>query len=90
MNGFVAKRVWIAAAAVVATVSGASAGGNCDTYAKYTMQQAKENVSKRCNFKGPRWSLDAARHRAWCKEVGPVGWRAELKIRSKMLEDCKR
>lgn len=89
MNGFVARRVLIATASVMATMSGASAGDNCDTYAKFTLQQAKANVDKRCKFTGPRWSLDANRHRAWCKEVGPAGWRAELKIRSQMLDGCK-
>ena len=89
MNGFVGNRGLIAAALVLTTWGGAQAASECDSYAKLTLQQAKENVEKRCNYKGARWSLDASRHRSWCKDVGPAGWRSELKIRNDMLAKCK-
>lgn len=89
MTGFVGKRILITAALALAAASAAQAGGECDEYAKLTLQQAKENVDKRCNFKGARWSLDANKHRAWCKEVGPAEWRDELKVRNNMLAGCK-
>jgi hypothetical protein len=54
------------------------------------LQQAKRNVAMRCGYSGPRWSLDANRHRKWCEEVGPAGWRAELKVRDQMLARCRR
>jgi hypothetical protein len=57
----------------------AAAGSNCDAYAKLTLQQAKRNVAMRCGYSGPR-----------CEEVGPAGWRAELKVRDQMLARCRR
>ena len=93
MNCFVSKGVFVAATIAVAVLTSgggaAIAGDNCDSYAKLTLQQAKLNVDKRCNFTGPRWSLDANKHRAWCKEVGPAEWRGELKVRNEMLAGCK-
>ena len=76
-------------AMVVVSIAAVHASDNCDSYAKLTLQQAKQNIDKRCNFTGARWSLDANQHRAWCREVGPAGWRAELKLRNDMLAGCK-
>ena len=86
------KSVMAAALVAVAAMNAgpAMAGGNCESYAKLTLQQAKQNIDKRCNFKGAAWSLDANKHRAWCKDVGPVRWRAELQKRNKMLKGCGR
>ena len=92
MGGLVRKSlmlVAVCAAPVLVAASGANAGDNCESYARLTLQQAKQNIDKRCNFQGARWSLDANQHRAWCKEVGPAGWRAELKLRNDMLAGCK-
>ena len=92
MNGLFGKGIKSAALVAMATMSAAGpvlAGANCESYAKLTLQQAKQNIDKRCNFKGPAWSLDASKHRAWCKDVGPAGWRAELRKRNKMLVGCK-
>ena len=75
---------------VVAQDGSAVAGSNCDDYAKLTLQQAKRNVALKCGYSGPRWLLDAKRHRRWCEEVGPAGWRAELKVRDQMLARCRR
>jgi hypothetical protein len=81
--------VSVAAGAVCAGAAGANAGSNCDSYAKLSLQQARENLSRRCGFTGPRWSLEVNRHRQWCEEVGPAGWRSELKMRAQMLTRCK-
>ena len=92
MNGLVGKGMMIAALAAMAggSASGtAMAGTNCNSYAKLTLQQAKQNIDKRCKFKGPAWSLDAGKHRAWCKDVGPALWRVELMKRKRMLDRCK-
>ena len=84
------KGVFVAAAMAVVVSSGlAHAQDNCESYAKLTLQQAKQNVDRRCNFTGARWALDADLHRKWCKDVGPAGWRAELMLRNKMLAGCK-
>ncbi len=90
MNGFATKGAVAFAAVMTSLVTAhvSYANSNCDSYAKLTLQQAKQNVQKRCNFKGPRWSLDANRHRAWCRDVGPSEWRAELKLRNEMLSQC--
>ena len=80
--------VLLAALLVQPLSASANATDNCDAYAKLTLQQVKENVDKRCNFIGARWSLDANEHRAWCREVGPAVWRAELKLRNDMLAGC--
>ena len=94
MNGLFGKKSVISAAllavAAMHAAAPAVAGTNCNSYAKLTLQQAKQNIDKRCNFKGPAWSLDANKHRAWCKDVGPVRWRAELQKRNKMLKGCGR
>ena len=92
MNGLVSKGTKYAVTAVMAVIGlagPASAGANCETYARLTLQQAKKNVDKRCGFKGARWSLDASKHRNWCKAEGPAKWRAELKLRETMLGACK-
>ena len=92
MNGLVGKGIMVAAVAALAGVGAAGtaiAGGNCAAYAKLTLQQAKQNKDRRCNFKGSAWSLDARGHHAWCKQVGPAVWRAELKKRKAMLDGCK-
>lgn len=92
MIGLVSKGVLMAAAMTVATLGGTGlsvAGDNCVSYAKLTLQQAKQNIDKRCKFKGARWSLDVAKHIAWCKDVGPTEWREELKKRNAMLAGCK-
>lgn len=93
MNGLVGKGMMVAAVAALAGVgaagSASAAGGNCAAYAKLTLQQAKQNKDRRCNFKGAAWSLDARGHHAWCKQVGPAVWRAELKKRKAMLDGCK-
>jgi len=90
MSGFVGNRMWLVAVASVMVSASGAVAGDCDTYAKHTLQQVKQNIARGCKFSGPRWSLDVNRHRAWCKEVGPAGWRAELKIRNTMLEkNCK-
>ncbi len=80
----------VAGGILFAHVSAAGASANCDSYAKLTVQQAKRNLTLRCGYSGPRWSLDVNRHRAWCAEVGPAGWRAELKVRDEMLAKCQR
>jgi hypothetical protein len=80
----------IAGGLVITQGGVALAGSNCDAYAKLTLQQAKRNVAMKCGYTGPRWSLDAGRHRRWCEEVGPAGWRAELKVRDQMLASCRR
>ena len=80
----------IAGGLVITQGGVALAGSNCDAYAKLTLQQAKRNVAMKCGYTGPRWSLDASRHRRWCEEVGPAGWRAELKVRDQMLASCQR
>jgi hypothetical protein len=80
----------IAGGLVITQGGVALAGSNCDAYAKLTLQQAKRNVAMKCGYTGPRWSLDARRHRRWCEEVGPAGWRAELKVRDQMLASCRR
>lgn len=93
MNGLFGKGTLSAALLAMAAVGApgpAWAGANCDSYAKLTLQQAKQNIDKRCNFKGAAWSLDANKHRAWCEDVGPARWRGELKKRNKMLQDCKK
>ena len=79
----------VGAASVLFSLAAANASDNCDSYAKLTLQQAKQNIDMRCNFTGARWSLDANQHRTWCREVGPAGWRAELKLRNEMLAGCK-
>lgn len=92
MNGLLGRCIGMAALATVALggAGSASAGrDNCDSYAKLTLQQAKQNIDRRCGFTGPRWSLDANKHRQWCREEGPAAWRAELKIRNQMLSKCK-
>lgn len=89
MGGFVGNRLALMALATVMVSASGAVAGDCNTYAKLTLQQVKQNIAKRCNFSGPRWSLDVNRHRAWCREVGPSGWRAELKIRNEMLAKCQ-
>ena len=92
MNGLVGKGMGFAALAALTaagTMSPAFAGANCDSYAKLTLQQAKQNRDRRCKFTGPAWSLDARKHRAWCRDVGPAVWRAELIKRKRMLDGCK-
>ena len=92
MNGLVGKGTKYAVMTVMAVIGlagPASAGANCETYARLTLQQAKKNVDKRCGFKGVRWSLQASKHRDWCKAEGPAKWRAELKLRDSMLKGCK-
>lgn len=92
MNGLVGKGTKCAAVAVVAVIGlagPASAGANCDTYAKLTLQQVKQNETKNCGFKGARWSNKATDHRNWCRSEGPAKWRAELQLREKMLQGCK-
>jgi hypothetical protein len=94
MNGLFGKGkicALLVATMAAGAVTPALAGGsrNCDSYAKLTLQQAKQNIDRRCNFKGPAWSLDAARHRKWCEDVGPAVWRAELLKRNKMLAGCR-
>jgi hypothetical protein len=81
--------VMVVGGIVVAQAGVAAANSNCDSYAKLTLQQVKRAIALRCGYSGPRWSLDVSRHRAWCQEVGPAGWRAELKIRDQMLARCK-
>lgn len=88
--GKVLAAVAVAGGLVMAQAGAAVAGSNCDSYAKLTLQQAKRNVELKCGFSGPRWSLDANRHRAWCEDVGPAGWREELRIRDQMLARCRR
>ena len=93
LGRYLGSGIFIASVAggLVAALGGqAVAGSNCDAYAKLTLQQAKRNVAMRCGSSGPRWSLDANRHRKWCEEVGPAGWRAELKVRDQMLARCRR
>lgn len=87
MNGMIARCVCTLVAGLALVVS--AQASDCETYARYTLQQVKENVDRGCKFTGPRWSLDVDRHRAWCQEVGPAGWREELKLRKEMLEGCK-
>ena len=81
--------VTLAGGILVAQAGLVEASSNCDSYAKLTLQQVKRAIALRCGYSGPRWSLDVSRHRAWCREVGPAGWRAELKIRDQMLARCK-
>lgn len=96
MTGFgsnIGKRlaaVAVAGGILVGQVGAVAASSNCDSYAKLTLQQVKRAIELRCGYSGPRWSLDVNRHRAWCAEVGPAGWRAELKVRDQMLAKCKR
>lgn len=96
MTGFGSKfgkalaMVTVAGGLLVAQAGLVTASSNCGSYAKLTLQQVKRAIALRCGYSGPRWSLDVNRHRAWCEEVGPAGWRAELKVRDEMLAKCQR
>ncbi len=69
--------------------TGAAAQANCETYGKLALQQQKENESKKCGFSGPEWSNDLKAHIAWCGNVGPDQWKAQLQARTQQLAACK-
>ena len=93
MTGMVRTVALTALAAIVAAsavVPVASAQANCDNYGYLALKQARENEKRKCGNSGPRWTTKLAAHVYWCKSVGPVQWKAELRAREKALHNCKR
>jgi len=74
---------------VTGFAASANAQANCETYGKLALQQQKENESNKCGFKGPEWSTDLKAHIAWCGNVGPDAWKAQLQARTQQLAACK-
>lgn len=58
----------------------------CREYADEAAAQELENQRRRCGFSGPRWSLDADGHYAWCMVTGGAATRQESEARRRMLE----
>ncbi|WP_072396199.1 hypothetical protein [Hyphomicrobium sp. CS1GBMeth3] len=79
----------VTAAFGAASMRGAEAQANCDTYGKLALRQQQENVELKCGFTGPQWAPDLKAHVAWCAGVGPDRWKAELQARQLQLDACK-
>lgn len=69
-----------------------SPGGRLDThtqhcrgYAQSAVSQQQENVRRRCQFRGPRWSGDFQAHYNWCLQVPESVAERENQARAEML-----
>jgi hypothetical protein len=61
----------------------------CDAYAAVALRQSGLNEATGCGQTGGRWSPDVAGHRAWCMAVPPEASRAEMELRSTILQSCR-
>lgn len=64
------------------------AQATCDWYANTALQQQKQNIDRKCGFKGESWSFDRAAHLQWCQSVAPDQWRRQAQFRDQELAKC--
>ena len=67
----------------------AIAQGGCDWYAKISLKQQSDNLTKKCGFKGPPWSTNLQAHKNFCSSVPPAVWKVVAKKRKEKLAACK-
>jgi hypothetical protein len=60
---------------------------SCDDYVARATSQVQ--IATGCNFGGPRWSLDSAEHRNWCKRSSPKDRGREYDERRSSLIGCR-
>lgn len=60
----------------------------CDAYAAVALIQSRHNDEAACGQTGGRWSPDVAGHRTWCMTAPPEASRAEMELRSTILQSC--
>jgi len=61
----------------------------CDQYARTAVAQNQENIRRRCNYKGARWSNNYKSHYDWCKGVSKAFADSETKAREDGLRKCR-
>ena len=66
---------------------GSLAIDSCDDYVARATSQVQ--IATGCNFGGPRWSLDSAEHKNWCKSASSNDRGREYDERRKALITCR-
>ncbi|MDZ4790576.1 MAG: hypothetical protein SGJ17_05115 [Hyphomicrobiales bacterium] len=59
----------------------------CGTYAEEAAKQEAQNRTQACGFEGPRWSIAASSHLAWCQTFPQLAV-SEQRERAKLLQRC--
>ena len=70
------------------TVSAATRGAACESYASTATEQYRLSQHAQCNHSGSRWSNDHAGQKAWCMGVRASITEAETAARSQQLTAC--
>ncbi len=74
--------------AMIAGTGAAHAQATCDWYANTALQQQKQNIDRKCGFKGVSWSFDRSAHMQWCQSVAPDQWKRQAQFRDQELAKC--
>lgn len=59
----------------------------CGAYAEEAAKQEAQNRTQACGFEGPRWSIAASSHLAWCQTFPQLAV-SEQRERAKLLQRC--
>jgi len=71
----------------------AGGGGNrafCNRYANTAVSQHRQNIQRRCGFRGNRWSYNRNGHFNWCMRVSRASANGETNGRTSQLRNCRR
>lgn len=61
----------------------------CAEYAEKALEQADENLSKRCRFRGDRWHSNYRDHYSWCMKSPKRSSVNETQARNDKLRECR-